>query len=191
MLVPLEIKKGSGRGRIGVYSCPHCKTVFERIACVVNRNNRMGKTQACGCMNGKASKHGEHQSPIYWAYRSMKARCNNKNNKSYHRYGGRGIQVCAEWSKYEAFASWSKSNGHAVGLTIDRIDNNGDYKPSNCRWVTQKENSQNTSMVKLCQSDVHVIRSLYFGGWPQPELAKVFQVDSSTVSRVVCFKYWS
>lgn len=191
MLVPHEIKKGSGRGRIGVYSCPHCKTVFERIACVVNRNNRMGKKQACGCMNGKASKHGEYQSPIYRAYRNMKDRCNNKNNRAYHRYGGRGIQVCAEWSTYEAFASWSKSNGHAVGLTIDRIDNNGDYKPSNCRWVTQKENSQNTSTVKLCQSDVHVIRSLFAGGWSQSMLAAVFQVNQSQISLIVHFKQWS
>ena len=71
-------------------------------------------------------------------------RCTNQNNKSYKIYGGRGIKICNEWKEdKESFYNWAISNGYKEGLQLDRINTNGDYEPSNCRWVTSKQNNNN------------------------------------------------
>jgi hypothetical protein len=75
----------------------------------------------------------------------MKARCNQKSNKGYPNYGGRGIKVCKEWSDdFTSFMTWSMENGYNDELKLDRIDNDGGYEPLNCRWTTQKVQSNNT-----------------------------------------------
>mgnify|MGYP007038196624 CR=1 FL=1 len=108
-----------------------------------------GHTTSCGCYN-KALKrnlsHGMYKTSLYKVWCAMKSRCNSPNVKQYKDYGGRGIKVCDEWNDkngFIAFSSWALSHGYQTGLEIDRIDNNGNYEPSNCRFVTHKENMNN------------------------------------------------
>ena len=80
---------------------------------------------------------------LYWIWQDMKKRCYNPNCKCFKWYGGKGVKVCEEWiDSYPNFKAWALSNGYAEGLTIDRVENDKDYSPTNCQWITQSENTK-------------------------------------------------
>lgn len=117
---------------------------------------RNGKVKSCGCLKREqfikmVTKHGfRDDENIYRHWLNMRNRCNNTRYSKYHLYGGRGIKVCKEWDDYDEFRKWSLKNGYKEGLTLDRINTNGDYEPTNCRWVnwkTQQNNKRNNHYI--------------------------------------------
>lgn len=87
--------------------------------------------------------HGGFGTRLYRIWNGMKQRCSNPNDPSYRIYGGRGIKVCDDWIKFVPFRDWALANGYEDTLTIDRINPDGNYEPSNCRWATKKEQAHN------------------------------------------------
>lgn len=97
--------------------------------------------KSCGCLRGA---HHKSNTRLHNIWCSMRQRCYNENSQAYGYYGSRGIVVCDEWKHdFMNFYNWAMDNGYKENLTIDRIDPNGNYEPSNCRWLTNKEQQRN------------------------------------------------
>ena len=101
-----------------------------------------------------ATIHGGYGTRIYKVWTAMRQRCGDENCSAFKNYGGRGIAVCPEWDKgFEAFRDWALANGYGKGLSIDRINNDGNYEPNNCRWATRKQQNRNRRDNRLVTVD--------------------------------------
>lgn len=133
-----------------------CQCECGTVAIVRVGNLRSGKTNSCGCLNyekvvERATKHGGCGTRLHRIWASMRDRCHNDKSKDWPNYGGRGIGICSEWDRFEDFRDWAMASGYTDGLTIDRIENNAGYSPSNCRFVgrdIQNNNRRNCRFIE-------------------------------------------
>ena len=138
------------KSHFGLYKCI-CGTKFKaHMASIKN-----GTTSSCGCYRKQRitevnKSHGQTTTLLYKVYSSMKDRCLNQKSRDFKYYGARGIIVCLEWrNSFETFYQWAISNGYIEGLSIDRVNNNGNYEPNNCRWATKSTQSRNQRILQV------------------------------------------
>lgn len=129
-----------------------CRCECGNTISVQRANLLYGKTKSCGCMNAERSIDPIHKHRLYATWCGMRQRCLSAKSVHYENYGGRGIQICDEWANdFLAFEKWAYENGFEEGLTIDRINNDGNYEPSNCRWATYSVQNSNQRKRTPCR----------------------------------------
>ena len=165
-----------------------CKCDCGTIKTVSALGLRSGGSTSCGCYNREiTTKHGMGRTRLHGIWCKMRDRCQNPHSASADRYFDRGIKICDEWANsFEAFRDWALANGYSDELSIDRIDNNGNYEPSNCRWATLTEQGRNkrnnvmltcneethclTEWAEITHQPMHRLSQRHFRGWSDEEI---------------------
>jgi len=169
------------------FLCPSCKNEVIRPFSHGNRD------KSCGCArydhgHGHARKKGG-RSRLYKTWEGVIQRGTNPNS---HNWYSRGIRVCEEWKDFIVFKDWALANGYSNNLYIDRIDNNGNYEPSNCRFISHAQNSRNSRIVKLDWPKIWIIRGLYSSGIStKKRIADIFNVTVRNISYIVNYRTWN
>lgn len=188
-LIAIErVGKDNQRRTLWLCKCDCGNKIVTRIASLRN-----GTTKSCSCLqkeitrkrstiHGLAGNHA-YCPRLYRIWKNMKTRCYNPKPYKYKNHGGRGIIVCKEWLKYMPFHEWAMSHAYEKHLTIERIDNNGNYEPSNCRWATYKEQSLNSRQNHLITYNRET-KTLY-------EWAKICNMKYKTLSSRLLDYGWS
>ena len=151
-LTVIKRVKNQNKTRSAYWLC-QCECGNTTVVSSPNLKNK--HAMSCGCLQQESRlthsiKHGLSKTRLYKIYLGMKKRCYNKKYFQFQHYGGRGIKICDEWlDNFMNFYNWAMTNGYTDELTIDRIDVNGNYEPSNCRWVTPHQQSNNTRTNRL------------------------------------------
>ncbi len=176
-----------------------CKCDCGNIRSVFSSNLLRGYTRSCGCLNKeltilRSTTHRMAGSREYNSWREMKTRCCNEKSRNYKYYGGRGITICDRW--LNSFQNFYEDMGEKPkGLTIERINNNGNYKPSNCRWATRKEQGNNkrnnhilncgrlsltvAQWARILDIKAHILYTRIYRGWSVERTLGVVNNDKS------------
>lgn len=168
-----------------------CTCDCGNTAMVVQARLRSGKTTSCGCYKKTATRTHGHASggrcsPTYNTWQDMIDRCSDANDQAWGNYGGRGIRVCERWLTFANFLA--DMGERAPGMTIDRIDNDGNYEPGNCRWTTRVEQNRNTRAVKLSPEAAREIRASV--GKTAAQLAREHNVSKAAIKAVRAGRLW-
>lgn len=177
-----------GRWRVASFDSFRCNNNYYFCVCdcgtrrsVSSSTIKRGRSKSCGCLRSELNRkrtcgitHGMTKTKEYRAWRAMRNRCENTNQRAYHRYGGRGISVCKKWDRFEAFFA-DMGKAPSARHSIDRINNDGNYEPGNCRWALPKQQSRNTSTVGFATID-GVTKSL-------PEWCEEFGTKASNIPK--------
>lgn len=191
-------------GKIGANVAWLCQCDCGNIKLVSAKRFGDGKTKSCGCLAKESArhlliklnyKHGKGKSKIYKIWCSMIQRCENKNDKAFVRYGERGIIVCDRWKNFENFYQ-DMGDSPSIKHSIDRIDNNGNYSPENCKWSTRDDQMRNTSRniyieyngEKLCAKDWANRLGLCSGQVITWRLKKGWSIEKTVTTKTVSTK---
>lgn len=176
-LLVLE-RSGSDKHRNALWKCV---CACGNVVVISGRSLRTGHTRSCGCSTGEfisdaksTTKKISLQYPrIYSIWCHMRRRCNDPKDKRYQRYGGRGITICDEWNDFAVFLIWALENGYSDELEIDRINNDGNYEPENCRWTTDIVQARNKGNCIYQQIDGKTMTL--------SEIAEQYHMNKSTI----------
>ena len=171
------IKPADNIGQFTAWLC-FCDCGTTRV--VNGQSLRTGKSNSCGCLKNeelmsRSTKHNCTGTRVYRIWKGMRNRCNNPNSDDFHNYGGRGISICEDWSDFSIFQEWTLNNGYSEFLTIDRIDNNGNYGADNCRWVSRGVQAFNTRVNRIVET--------WLGDMPITQLARVVGINRKILAR--------
>lgn len=190
-----------GEGKTRALCCCDCGNTTT----VLTYNLRNGNTKSCGCLAREHSveqgrrvvrkaiaarrRHGMSRTATYVAWLDARKRCYREKDSHYSLYGGRGIAMCAEWKK--SFDPFLRDMGECPdGMSLDRIDVNGNYEPGNCRWISMAEQSRNTRTNVATWESVSEIRRAYAEGESQRSIAIRFHMSKSNVQMIVTERTW-
>lgn len=167
----------------------NCKCDCGKNTIVITDYLLSGVTKSCGCLR---IKHGGVGTKLYLVWRGLKNRCSNSNLPSWNHYGGRGISVCKEWdNSFSIFRDWAMQNGYSKNLQIDRKNNDGNYCPENCRFVTSAVNMRNRSGSKLTKEKASEIKKLLKAtAISNSNLAEKYCVSIATINDIKKSRTW-
>ena len=189
-LLKENIKRNNNGELLSLFECPYCKGAFHCKKYSINTRH----TKSCGCASAKLriegiTRHGMCNTDIYKRWKKILSRVKKYQSCRKHYYD-KGVTVCDEWQKFEPFRDWALANGYKKELAIDRIDNDGNYSPDNCRWVTLKENNQNTSRTLRANQVIEIKKRLANGEKPK-DIANNLSIKIDTIWNIRSKRRWS